>query len=110
MAGVAGRCGVLVIVILASVLLRSAPSPGDDSPPVNRKILNEPDAGGAPGAGTCDVRQAQRSGSRTPQAEFTAPAVHRVGTIHLILIVADDGSPALTRYQRVVMTVEPAQN
>ncbi|MFN9372239.1 MAG: hypothetical protein ACK6D3_10200 [Planctomycetaceae bacterium] len=63
-----------------------------------------------PEAGTCDVRHVQLSGSRTPQAEFTAPAVQQVETIHLILIVTDAGEPPLTRYQRVVITVEPAQN
>ena len=63
-----------------------------------------------PEAGTCDVRHVQLSGSRTPQVEFTAPAVQQVETIHLILIVTDAGEPPLTRYQRVVITVEPAQN
>lgn len=63
-----------------------------------------------PEAGTCDHRHVHLSGSRTPVAEFTAPVVTETGTVHLILIVTDQGSPPLTRYQRVVITVEPARN
>jgi len=29
------------------------------------------------------------------------------GTIHVILAVTDNGTPALTRYQRVIITVNP---
>lgn len=44
-----------------------------------------------------------------PQAWFTVPSgnVMRFGTMHLILAVTDDGTPPLTRYQRVIVTVEP---
>jgi hypothetical protein len=31
----------------------------------------------------------------------------RLGDIHVILAVTDRGSPALTRYQRVIVTVTP---
>ena len=37
----------------------------------------------------------------------TAPIVDRVYTIHFILKVTDKGSPALTRYKRVIVTVLP---
>jgi len=45
-------------------------------------------------------------------AWFTAPAapasrVLRSGTMHIILAVTDRGSPPLTRYQRVLVTVAP---
>jgi len=33
--------------------------------------------------------------------------VLRNGTMHLIVAVTDDGQPALTRYQRVIVTVDP---
>ena len=47
-----------------------------------------------------------------PKAWFTAPIapanrVLRYGTMHIILAVTDRGSPPLTRYQRVIVTVEP---
>ncbi len=41
-------------------------------------------------------------------AWFTAPKVTKPETIHIILAVTDQGSPALTRYQRVIVTVYPA--
>ena len=41
-------------------------------------------------------------------AWFTAPKVTRPETIHIILAVTDQGTPALTRYQRVIVTIYPA--
>lgn len=38
---------------------------------------------------------------------FTAPKVSEPQTIHIILAVTDNGKPALTRYQRVIVTVFP---
>lgn len=40
-------------------------------------------------------------------ASFVAPKVSTPETIHVILTVTDNGTPALTRYQRVVITVVP---
>lgn len=40
-------------------------------------------------------------------ASFIAPIVSKPETIHIILAVTDDGKPALTRYQRVIITVFP---
>ena len=40
-------------------------------------------------------------------AGIIAPLVSRPETIHIILAVIDDGTPALTRYQRVIITVFP---
>lgn len=41
-------------------------------------------------------------------ASFTVPArIVKPGTIHIVLAVTDRGSPPLTRYQRVVITVNP---
>jgi hypothetical protein len=41
-------------------------------------------------------------------ARFVVPAKFgRAGTLHIILAVTDHGTPALTRYQRVVVTVAP---
>ncbi|WP_284734358.1 DUF1593 domain-containing protein [Sphingosinicella terrae] len=38
---------------------------------------------------------------------ITAPEVRQRETLHVILAVTDKGSPPLTRYERVVVTVEP---
>ncbi len=43
-----------------------------------------------------------------PHAWFTVPAKFgRAGTLHIILAVTDNGTPKLTRYQRVIVTVVP---
>ena len=41
------------------------------------------------------------------KAWFTAPKVSRPETMHIILAVTDRGTPALTRYRRVIVTVYP---
>ncbi len=43
----------------------------------------------------------------TSQAFFVAPQVESTATIHLLLMVTDEGTPALTRYQRVIVTIDP---
>lgn len=40
-------------------------------------------------------------------ASFIAPKVSKPETMHMILAVTDQGSPPLTRYQRVIVTVYP---
>lgn len=46
-----------------------------------------------------------------PKAWFTTPTTRTTpagtGTMHLILAVTDHGTPRLTRYQRVIVTVKP---
>ncbi len=44
------------------------------------------------------------------KASFLAPPVASAQTLHVILVVSDSGSPQLTRYKRVVFTVQPAKN
>ena len=39
-------------------------------------------------------------------AWFTAPKKGRMGTMHMIVAVTDHGIPSLTRYKRVIVTVE----
>ena len=45
--------------------------------------------------------------STSQKAYFTAPKVNQPETVHFILAVTDTGVPALTRYQRVIVTVFP---
>ncbi len=40
-------------------------------------------------------------------AWFTAPKVAKPSTMHVILAVTDHGAPAVTRYQRVIITLYP---
>jgi hypothetical protein len=44
-----------------------------------------------------------------PIASFVVPAgrVMRLGTMHMIVAVTDDGTPALTRYRRIIVNVQP---
>jgi hypothetical protein len=44
----------------------------------------------------------------TAQASFTAPSVTSAATIHVVLEVTDNGTPALTGFRRAVVQVEPA--
>ncbi len=44
---------------------------------------------------------------RGKNSSARAPAVNSVSTIHVILEVTDDGSPNLTAYRRLVITVDP---
>ena len=44
--------------------------------------------------------------SNMAKAWFIAPSNAKMGTMHIILAVTDHGTPALTRYKRVFVTVE----
>jgi hypothetical protein len=44
---------------------------------------------------------------KAAQTSFVAPKVEKPETIHIVLAVTDSGTPALTRYQRVIVTVYP---
>lgn len=46
-------------------------------------------------------------GSNNAIASFVTPKVAKPQTIHLIVAVKDNGVPALTRYQRVIVTIFP---
>jgi hypothetical protein len=46
-------------------------------------------------------------GTDTALASFVAPKVEAARTMHVLLTVTDDGSPPLTRYRRVIVTVRP---
>jgi hypothetical protein len=49
------------------------------------------------------------SGPNLKNAAFPAPQVGAAETVHIILEVTDDGSPPLTSYRRLLLTVNPAQ-
>ena len=39
------------------------------------------------------------------KASFTVPRLARLGTMHIIVAVTDDGTPRLTRYERIIVDV-----
>ncbi|HKS35998.1 MAG TPA: nucleoside hydrolase-like domain-containing protein [Verrucomicrobiae bacterium] len=58
---------------------------------------------GSYGGGRIEIRD-----SASAKASFVAPRVSSAQTAPVILAITDDGSPALTRYQRVVVSVGPS--
>ncbi|MBA3700564.1 MAG: DUF1593 domain-containing protein [Planctomycetes bacterium] len=50
------------------------------------------------------------AGATSSQASFTAPSVTSFATIHVVVEVKDNGSPALTSFRRVVLQVDPVVN
>jgi hypothetical protein len=51
--------------------------------------------------------QLEMAGRHQARAEFVAPQVDAPKSLHLILEVTDKGTPALTRYQRVIVNLLP---
>ena len=52
------------------------------------------------------ARKISIEGADQTQASFVAPVVETADEIHCVLEVTDDGSPALTRYRRLIVNVE----
>ncbi|WP_428334757.1 nucleoside hydrolase-like domain-containing protein [Novosphingobium sp.] len=60
-----------------------------------------------PEAGTCAMAIPLSSADNVYQTSFTAPKVDRACDAHFILRVTDKGTPPLTRYGRVVVSITP---
>ncbi|MBE2215637.1 MAG: DUF1593 domain-containing protein [Opitutaceae bacterium] len=60
-----------------------------------------------PEAGTCRQPVKIEGAENASGAWFIAPKVDEPETLHVILRLTDKGTPALSRYQRVVVTVKP---
>ena len=87
---------------------------GIPSRPVVTGGLRPVGGGGQPGAG--DIPSAPSGGPREPAVRVVvenassekATVVARVaGTAHVILAVEDSGTPSLTSYRRVILTIRP---
>ena len=59
-------------------------------------------------AGTCTADISLSSSENLYERSFTAPEVNHTCDAHFILKVTDKGSPPLTRYRRVIVTISPA--
>jgi len=57
--------------------------------------------------GTLNPFEFKMDDSDKKVASFVAPKVETSKTVHFILAVTDDGAPALTRYQRVIVNILP---
>lgn len=62
-----------------------------------------------PEAGTLKTPIPVQGAENTRRVRVVAPEVTQAGTAHFILAVTDKGEPSLTRYRRVIVTVEPAR-
>jgi hypothetical protein len=51
--------------------------------------------------------EVQIENPQTASASFAAPQVRAPQQLHIILVVTDTGTPALTRYGRVIVTIQP---
>lgn len=60
-----------------------------------------------PEAGTYPEEIKVNGAENVHLAYFTAPKVSKTETAHFILKLTDKGTPALSRYKRVVVTIEP---
>lgn len=60
-----------------------------------------------PEAGSWRGKLTLHGAENSTRAHFAAPKVDKPETVHVILRVTDKGSPALSRYRRVIVTVVP---
>ncbi len=59
--------------------------------------------------GTLNADQLELIKKEEHRAAFKAPEVETAKTVHVIVAVTDDGTPSLTRYQRVIINVLPGE-
>jgi len=84
------------------VVISAAGSSDPDGPAVSFEWTWYREAGTYRGA-------LDKTGARSSELRFRAPLVDAPETLHLIVAVTDDGVPPLTRYGRVVVTVDPVE-
>ncbi len=60
-----------------------------------------------PEAGTYKETISVNGAENVDRANFTAPHVQKTETAHFILKLTDKGEPPLSRYKRIVVTIEP---
>lgn len=60
-----------------------------------------------PEAGTCTQPVEFAGAENLSRIGLKMPVVETAGTIHIILKLSDKGSPSLTRYKRIIITVQP---
>lgn len=84
-----------------SVTLDAGESSDPDSQPLRFEWFHYREAGTFAGP------QITFRDATAARVSFTAPPVEKPESIHIVAMVTDSGEPALTRYARVVVTVEP---
>jgi len=87
-----------------TVRLSAAGSTDPDGNQLNYEWMHYPEPGTYQGNHILSIRDYNKQ-----SAYFIAPMVTQAETIHIVLLLTDNGLPALTRYQRVIITVKPAR-
>jgi len=94
-----GHAADLAVLPGVTVQLSAQGTTDPDGDELDYEWWHYPEAGSYDGA--VEVQSAS-----SPNAAFAVPADAAVGeTIHLVVEVTDRGTPPLTRYQRVIVTV-----
>ncbi len=91
----------------ARVALSAAGSSDPDGDALSYEWIHYGEAGTVALASGRTGAPLEIDGSRAARAHFVAPRVAKPETLHVVLAVTDDGSPPLTRYRRVIVTVFP---
>jgi hypothetical protein len=84
-----------------TVMLDASESFDPDSQPLRFEWIYYPEPGSYRGPAII-IRDAF-----SPRASLVAPPAKAGATVHVVLVVTDEGTPPLTRYQRVVLNVRP---
>jgi hypothetical protein len=99
--GDASRDAVLLAATSGSTVALSAAGSSDpDGDELSYEWLSYPEPGTF--GGSVAIANANQA-----NASFTAPAVTEPKTVHIVLRVRDEGTPALFSYKRIVVTVSP---
>ena len=83
------------------VLLDATASTDPDGQPLRFEWIHYPEPGNYRGPAL------EIPGATSARASFTAPPVESPQTLHVILLVTDTGQQPLTRYARLLVTVQP---
>ncbi|MHC4399494.1 MAG: DUF1593 domain-containing protein [Planctomycetota bacterium] len=84
------------------VALSAAGSGDPDGDSLTYRWFHYSEAGGHRAGVDLEIQNAHR-----PEAHFTAPNAAEAKTIHVILELADDGSPSLFSYRRLIFDLKP---
>ena len=88
-----------------TVTLNGESSTDPDGNTLSYQWIYYPEAGTNPSKERAGILRIPKAAGATA----VAPKVAKPETMHIILAVTDNGSPALTRYQRVILTVFPKE-
>ncbi|MFM7243770.1 MAG: hypothetical protein ACKO40_06280 [Planctomycetaceae bacterium] len=103
-----GHARALRVAAGGRVALSASESTDPDGDALSYRWEHYPEPGTFTLSSGRSARPLTIEGSDRADATFVAPEKFgRAGTAHVVLAVTDNGTPPLTRYERVIVTVEP---